>query len=206
MGLKRERQAAEKAAKRAVLAAALGDIVLLEGLDALSLRPAAARLGTSDRMLLYYFGTKAELIAATLESVSQRLATSLSSASLPLRSSPSGMIEVAVNLLAQPESRPFMALWTEIVARAVRGDAVFREVVDRTMQAWAEWIEARTELPAGAEPTRSAAAMLAVIEGISTFGLLGSKVGDLESALWAVLGISRSEGPLRSGDAELSSG
>ena len=33
---------------------ALADIVLAEGLDALSLRPAAARLGTSDRMLLYY--------------------------------------------------------------------------------------------------------------------------------------------------------
>jgi len=184
MGLKRDQQAAEKAAKRAALATALGDIVLAEGLEAFSLRPLAARLGTSDRMLLYYFGTKAALIADTLASVSQRLATSLSSASSSSpRSTPREVIGIAVDLLAGPDANPFMALWAEIVARAVRGDAVFQGVVDRTMGAWSDWIVARTEFPAGVDPARSAAAMLAVIEGISTFGLLGADVGDLVSAL-----------------------
>jgi AcrR family transcriptional regulator len=191
MGLKRDQQAAEKAAKRAALAAALGDIVLSEGLDALSLRQAATRLGTSDRMLLYYFGTKAALIADTLASVSQRLATSLLSASPSLRSTPSEMIGIAVDLLAGPDTKPFMTLWAEIVARAVRGDAVFQGVVNRTMGAWSEWIVARTEFPAGVDPARSTAAILAVVEGISTFGLLGANVGDMESALLDALVLPR---------------
>lgn len=183
MGLKRDQQAAEKAAKRDALATALGDIVLAEGLEALSLRPMAARLGTSDRMLLYCFGTKAALIADALASVSQRLATSLSSASPSPRSTPREVIGIAVDLLAGLDVKPFMALWTEIVARAVRGDAVFQSVVDRTMGAWSDWIVARTEFPAGADPARSAVGMLALIEGIATFGLLGADVGDIETAL-----------------------
>lgn len=191
MGQKRDQQAAEKAAKRSALASALGDIVLAEGLEALSLRPAAARLGTSDRMLLYYFGTKAALIADTLASVSQRLATSLSLASPSPRSTPLEVIGIAVDLLAGPDAKPFMALWAEIVARAVRGDAVFQGVVDRTMGAWSDWIVARTEFPAGVDPARSASAMLAVIEGISTFGLLGADVDDIESALVDALTLSQ---------------
>ncbi len=42
------------------------DYVLEHGLIALSLRPLAAALGTSDRMLLYHFGSKDELVAAVL--------------------------------------------------------------------------------------------------------------------------------------------
>lgn len=197
MGLKRDQQAVEKAAKRATLAAALGDIVLAEGLDALSLRPAATRLGTSDRMLLYYFGTKAALITDTLAGVSQRLATSLAAASSPLRSTPSEIIDIAVDLLAGPDAKPFMALWAEIVARAVRGDAVFQDVVDRTMGTWSEWIVARTEFPTGTDPARSAAAILAVVEGISTFGLLGANVRDMASALLDTLDVPRTAGPQR---------
>ncbi|MEE8662064.1 MAG: TetR/AcrR family transcriptional regulator [Acetobacter sp.] len=192
MGLKRERQAADKTAKRAALAAALGDIVLAEGLDALSLRLVAARLGTSDRMLLYYFGSKANLIADTLASISQRLATNLSSTTTQPKIPPVDMIEMALGLLGQPETKPFMALWAEMVARAVRGDAIFREVVNNMTQAWIEWIEIRTEFPAGVEPKQSATAILAVIEGMSTFGLLNSESGDLFPILCETLSVFRS--------------
>lgn len=192
MGLKRDQQAAEKAAKRAALASALCDIVLADGLDALSLRSAATRLGTSDRMLLYYFGTKAALIADTLASVSQRLASSLTSVSPQRKSTPSEMIGIAINLLAGPDAKPFMALWAEIVSRAVRGDAIFQNVVDRTIGLWSEWIVARTEFPAGVDPAQSATAILAVVEGISMFGLLGANVRYMESALFDALILPRS--------------
>ena len=42
------------------------DYVLEHGLIGLSLRPLAKALGTSDRMLLYHFGTKDDLVAAVL--------------------------------------------------------------------------------------------------------------------------------------------
>ena len=48
------------------------DYVLEHGLIGLSLRPLAADLGTSDRMLLYHFGSKDALVAAVLRSANAR--------------------------------------------------------------------------------------------------------------------------------------
>jgi len=48
------------------------DYVLERGLIGLSLRPLAAALGTSDRMLLYHFGTREALIAEVLRRSTDR--------------------------------------------------------------------------------------------------------------------------------------
>ena len=48
----------------------MADHVLAEGLAAATLRPLAAAAGTSDRMLLYYFADKDELLTATLARIS----------------------------------------------------------------------------------------------------------------------------------------
>src|SRR5687767_8189186 len=52
--------------RRQVLAEGATDYVLEHGLLDLSLRPLAAALGTSDRMLLYHFGDKLSLVATIL--------------------------------------------------------------------------------------------------------------------------------------------
>ncbi|WP_330342195.1 TetR/AcrR family transcriptional regulator [Streptomyces sp. NBC_00557] len=53
-------------AKRRALLGRVRAYVLRNGLSDLSLRPLAQALGTSDRMLLYYFGTKERMIAEAL--------------------------------------------------------------------------------------------------------------------------------------------
>ena len=53
-------------ARRDEVAAAATDYVLEHGLVGLSLRPLAAELGTSDRMLLYHFDGKDDLVATVL--------------------------------------------------------------------------------------------------------------------------------------------
>ena len=53
-------------ARRDEVAQAATDYVLEHGLVGLSLRPLAAELGTSDRMLLYHFASKDDLVAAVL--------------------------------------------------------------------------------------------------------------------------------------------
>ncbi|MDX6301398.1 MAG: hypothetical protein QOF53_2612 [Nocardioidaceae bacterium] len=58
--------------RREVLAEAATDYVLTYGLVGLSLRPLAAALGTSDRMLLYHFGTKDDLVARVLRLANDR--------------------------------------------------------------------------------------------------------------------------------------
>ncbi len=58
--------------REAFLAGAV-DPVPAHGVASLSLRPLAAPLGTSDRMLLYYFGTRDALLAAVLDRVGEQL-------------------------------------------------------------------------------------------------------------------------------------
>ncbi|MGI5222653.1 TetR/AcrR family transcriptional regulator [Nocardia sp. CA-290969] len=53
-------------AKRAELLDAVVGYIAEHGLADLSLRPLAAALGTSSRMLIYYFGTKEELLVQAL--------------------------------------------------------------------------------------------------------------------------------------------
>ncbi|MFD4404021.1 TetR/AcrR family transcriptional regulator [Nocardia sp. NPDC058499] len=53
-------------AKRAELLDAVVRYIAEHGLADLSLRPLAAALGTSSRMLIYYFGTKEELLVQAL--------------------------------------------------------------------------------------------------------------------------------------------
>lgn len=53
-------------ARRAALAEAATDFALEHGLIGLSLRPLAAAIGTSDRMLLYHFADKDDLVATVL--------------------------------------------------------------------------------------------------------------------------------------------
>ena len=52
--------------RRDQLAEGATDYVLEHGLIGLSLRPLAAELGTSDRMLLYHFTDKDDLVATVL--------------------------------------------------------------------------------------------------------------------------------------------
>ena len=60
--------------RRDELAEAATDYVLEHGLIGLSLRPLADALGTSDRMLLYHFESKDDLVATVLQVSSDRSA------------------------------------------------------------------------------------------------------------------------------------
>jgi AcrR family transcriptional regulator len=61
-----EAHVARDPARRAALTEAATDYVLEHGLIGLSLRPLAAAVGTSDRMLLYHFTDKDDLVASVL--------------------------------------------------------------------------------------------------------------------------------------------
>lgn len=59
-------------ARREELARAATDHALHHGLIGLSLRPLAAAIGTSDRMLLYHFDSKDDLVATVLRVTNER--------------------------------------------------------------------------------------------------------------------------------------
>ena len=69
--------------KRSDLIDKLADHILAEGLLNASLRPLAKAVGTSDRMLLYYFKDKDELIEAVLNRIAARITVILEQSSPP---------------------------------------------------------------------------------------------------------------------------
>ena len=160
-----------RALKRAGLTEQLADTVLAEGLDALSLRPAAARLGTSDRMLLYYFGTKAALVEDVLACLAGRFASFLAGTIKGARIPPQNMVGHTAAAMGSPAGRPYVQLWLEIAARAGRGDPAFTQIAVTIGEFWTDWIVRSVHFPAGVTPRNAAAMMLAIVNGISLLDL-----------------------------------
>lgn len=151
-------------AKRQALVLRIADCLLEAGVAEIPLRDLAARLGTSDRMLLYYFDDKADLIAASLQAISLRLADALA-AEVVGPGAPGRLLEQLSALLLQPEVERAMRVWSDLSARGVRGEAPFAAVAAGSVAAWLDWLEARLEIADASERRRTAAAILAIVEG-----------------------------------------
>ena len=93
--------------KRTDLLDRVADHMLATGLDA-SLRPLAAAIGTSDRMLLYYFPDKATLMSAVLERIASRLAAMLGAAVPIERATGTELTRLLWETVRKPAFRPYM--------------------------------------------------------------------------------------------------
>jgi AcrR family transcriptional regulator len=141
--------------------------LLLEGLGAATLRPLAAAAGTSDRMLLYYFADKNELLSATLHRLAARMTAQLDEA-VPigrLRSFPV-LVEEVWAAFASGGVRPFMHLWLDLVAGAARGLQPHHNIAGAIADGFLAWVMSRLKAPRGSELASSAALFLASIEGL----------------------------------------
>ena len=117
--------------------------VLRHGLTGASLRPLAKAAGTSDRMLIYHFGTKEGLIAALLTHLAGDFAARLSE----LTTGPFPDAESAVRDLVAAQLRAemtdYVRLWMEIVAEAARGSAAHRQAGGAILTGLAAWLAER---------------------------------------------------------------
>ncbi len=151
--------------KHADLIEAITTIVLQEGLDALALRGLADRLSTSGRMLLYYFGNKDALIRAVLARISERMTPLQEAALAGVQVSPGQFLTAMMQASGNPQIAPIMRVWTEVVARAARGETPYREIADQTVVEWLDWINSRL-LPDPDNDAR-ARAILSIMEGLT---------------------------------------
>jgi AcrR family transcriptional regulator len=120
--------------RRAEWTEAATDYVLEHGLIELSLRPLAAELGTSDRMLLYHFGSKDELVAAVLRASNERSTSHVRSME------PSADLRSAVhNLWAAmliPQIDRCTRLYVEAAALGLLGKEPYVTVVREANDLW----------------------------------------------------------------------
>ena len=146
--------------------ARMGAHVLSHGLNTASLRPLAKAAGTSDRMLVYHFGSKDALLAELLQSLAMDLAQKLEKA-LPANEATStgaAMRDIVALLRTQPFS-DYMRVWLDIVSSASQGNDMHRQTGSAMIEGFYDWLKSR--LPAGTpDPEIAARSMLTLTEGI----------------------------------------
>ena len=147
--------------------------VLKHGLNAASLRPLAVAADTSDRMLIYHFGSKADLLNELLKFIAADLAARLDDAlpTGPAKSNQSCISEI-IALLRSPPYSDYMKLWFDVVSAAGHGNLQHATVGHTIIEGFLEWLELR--LPACAEkPRQTACLMLTLIEGTLVMDSVG---------------------------------
>ncbi len=127
------------------------DHVLGHGLIGLSLRPLAAAIGTSDRMLIYHFGSRDALVTDVMARINDRYIEVLR-ATPPAASVRAGVLA----LWAQYQREPMRAcaqIYVQAAASGLLGDEPYRSGVRRANERWIaalnEWLGR-----CGAHPTR----------------------------------------------------
>ena len=166
------RAPAKAAARRRQLLDRLLDHVLATGLSTASLRPLAAAVGTSDRMLLYYFGDKTTLIGEVLAHGAARLRLQLDGAIGPEPQAVVALARALHALVIAPDIWPYMKLWLEIAALAAQGDAVCRSVGEAIGRGFIDWIAVRLDVP-DAERAKAAARVLRDVDAAALFHAVG---------------------------------
>ena len=154
---------------KTVVTEALARHVLTHGLSTASLRPMARAAGTSDRMLIYHFGSKDGVIGAVLDHLAQQMASGLEAALPPGRADRAeALLAQVLGLLRADQLRPYVRIWMEILAEAAAGSDAHRRAADRILTFYLDWIAARH--PDGSS---GAAPMLALIEGVLVLDAAG---------------------------------
>jgi len=138
---------------------------LQHGVANLSLRPLAAAVGTSARMVLHYFGSKEGLIAEVMEQVQARLQNGFQA----LRDSKNGrpgkdLVLRFWRVLSSRDNQPFLRLLFEVQMLALQNPGRYRRYLSRTSSSWRRLIE--RALPAKDKSAAIATLYNAVIDGL----------------------------------------
>jgi AcrR family transcriptional regulator len=127
------------------------DHVLVEGLIGLTLRPVAAALGTSDRMLLYHFKSRDELVTAVVARAVERGVAAVEA--LPARAS----IRDGVNALWQAflvaPLHQCVDVYCQAAATGLIGAEPYLSVVRTANDLWSDALEAYL-VRCGADPAK----------------------------------------------------
>ena len=152
----------------------IADHILAAGLAQTGVRTLAQVAGTSDRMLLYYFANKDEILREALGAVAFRLA-GLLDAAIPsgTRLAFDDLLTNVSGALRGPVLQPFMHVWFELVARAARGEQPFRMIAGLMADGFLAWISERLIVEKEADRRRQATLLLATVDGLALLDAVG---------------------------------
>lgn len=154
--------------KRDEIVLAVAGHLVREGFANSGIRALAESAGLSDRMLMYYFETKEDLIASALMVLAENLSAGLDALLPRRRVAAATIIDVLVESAGHTDQKSVLRLWFEIIGLAIRGQEPYRSTANLILTKWEQWIADRLRVG----QKHQAATVLAQIEGLLMLALL----------------------------------
>lgn len=147
-------------------------VALRDSLGELTFGRVAKHLGVSDRMVVYYFPSKDDLLGEVLLLVGTRLMAVLGRAFAAPAADHLELARTAWPILARPDIDPWFALFFEANGMAAAGRAPYVELVAQLVEAWIGWV---AEFFSGTPAQRraEAEAVVALLDGLLLLRQLG---------------------------------
>jgi AcrR family transcriptional regulator len=160
--------------RRAAALDRIADHMLANGLAFSSLRALGEAVGTSDRMLLYYFTDKHDIVRAAMQTIAGRLGAVLVS-SLPddAPRDPASLLRHLAGIVRGSDVRPYMGLWLELTVRSARGEEPYRTIAGQIADAFVGWVATRLDFVEEDRRFAAAARLVATVDGIVILDLVG---------------------------------
>lgn len=136
-----------------------------DGLSQLSFGRVGKRLGTSDRVVVYYFPSKDDLVGEVLFVLGARLQTTLAPMFRSKVADGRGLLRAAWPVLARRDADPVFALFFEAAGLATAGREPYRSLVPQLMEGWVVWASEFIEGTASRRRSEAEAA-IAMIDGL----------------------------------------
>lgn len=127
-----------KYSRQDILAGALA-VALEGGLSKLSFGRVGKHLSISDRMVVYYFPTKADLVAAVVAAIGSHLQATLDEAVDARVTDHRALLRQAWPVLARPENDRAFGLFFEANGLAAAGQPPYDRLVPDLIAAWVDW-------------------------------------------------------------------
>lgn len=142
------------------------EIVLTEGVSALSFGRVAKELEISDRMVVYYFPTKADLVTAAVFAIGVELQLMLEKAfgSEPLDANE--LMRRGWPVLSLKKAQPMFNGFFEVIGLASAGQSPYAELAPVLLNGWIDWLAERVKAPTKIRKREVAASIVAQIDGL----------------------------------------
>jgi len=160
-----------KYTKEELLAAAI-DVAFADGLSQLSFGRVAKHVGTSDRVVVYYFESKDVLISEVVLALGFELQSTLAAAFDDSITDHVAMLRAAWPVLTTPDADRVFSLFFEANGLATAGREPYATLVPQLVTAWIEW--AATVISGSAQHRRTEAeTAIALVDGLVLLRLVG---------------------------------
>ena len=142
------------------------DIALTEGVSAISFGRVAKQLGISDRMVVYYFPNKTDLINSVVFEIGLRLQTMLESAFGPEPLEATELMRRAWPVLSTDAVMPMFDGFFEIIGLASVGKSPYSDLAPLLLNGWIEWLVPRVVASDEVQQRAIAASVVAQLDGL----------------------------------------